>query len=242
MNLILIPGFWLDGSSWHDVTPALVAAGHTLHPVTLPGLESVDADRSGITLRDHIDAVTVLVDTLRESSADEPIVLIAHSGGGAVAHGVVNERPDAIARVVYVDSGPLGDGGCVNDELPVVDGEIPLPDFGFFDDEDLVDMTDEVRARFREISIPMPVGPAYDKQVLTNPRRFDVPVTVIACEFPSSMLIEMMEGGHPYVAELARISDREFIDLPTGHWPQFTQPTQLGDAIAGAVSRDIHPS
>jgi len=242
MNLILIPGFWLDGSSWHDVTPALVAAGHTLHPVTLPGLESVDADRSGITLRDHIDAVTALVDTVRASNAAEPIVLVAHSGGGAVAHGVVDVRPDAIARVVYVDSGPLADGGCVNDELPVVDGEIPLPDFGFFDDEDLVDMTEDIRAHFRSISIPMPVGPAYDKQVLTNPRRFDVPVTVIACEFPSAMLIEMMQGGHPYVAELARINDREFIDLPTGHWPQFTKPRELGEVIVHAVSRDIHSS
>jgi len=242
MNLILIPGFWLDGSSWHDVTPALVAAGHTLHPVTLPGLESHDTDRAGITLRDHIDAVTALVDTVRESNADEPIVLIAHSGGGAVAHGVVDVRPDAIARVVYVDSGPLADGGCVNDELPVVDGEIPLPDFGFFDDEDLVDMTEDIRAHFRSISIPMPVGPAYDKQVLTNPRRFDVPVTVVACEFPSAMLIEMMQGGHPYVAELARINDREFIDLPTGHWPQFTKPRELGEVIVHAVSRDIHSS
>jgi len=242
MNLILIPGFWLDGSSWNDVTPALVAAGHTVHPVTLPGLESVDADRSGITLRDHIDAIVAFVDTVRESNAAEPVVLVAHSGGGAVAHGVVDARPDAIARIVYVDSGPLADGGCVNDELPVVDGEIPLPDFGFFDDEDLVDMTEDIRAHFRSISIPMPVGPAYDKQVLTNPRRFDVPVTVIACEFPSTMLIEMMEGGHPYVAELARITDSEFIDLPTGHWPQFTKPAELGEAIVEAVSRDIHTS
>lgn len=235
MNLILIPGFWLDGSSWDDVTPALVAAGHTVHPVTLPGLESVDADRSGITLRDHIDAVVAFVDTLRVSNSAEPVILVAHSGGGAVAHGVVDARPDAITRVVYVDSGPLAHDGSVNDELPIVDGEIPLPDFGVFDDEDLVDMTDEIRARFREIAIPMPVGPANDKQVLSNPRRFDVPVTVIACEFPSTMLIEMMDGGHPYVAELAKITDRNFIDLPTGHWPQFTKPRELGDAIVSAI-------
>ena len=235
MNLILIPGFWLDGSSWDDVTPALVAAGHTVHPVTLPGLESVNADRSGITLRDHIDAVVAFVDTLRVSNPAEPVILVAHSGGGAVAHGVVDARPDAIARVVYVDSGPLAHDGSVNDELPIVDGEIPLPDFGVFDDEDLVDMTDEIRAHFRQIAIPMPVGPANDKQVLSNPRRFDVPVTVIACEFPSTMLIEMMDGGHPYVAELAKITDRNFIDLPTGHWPQFTKPRELGDAIVSAI-------
>jgi pimeloyl-ACP methyl ester carboxylesterase len=30
--------------------------------------------------------------------------------------------------------------------------------------------------------------------------------------------------GHPYVAELAAMRDIEYVDLPTGHWPQFTKP------------------
>jgi hypothetical protein len=28
MDIILIPGFWLDGSSWDAVVPALEDAGH----------------------------------------------------------------------------------------------------------------------------------------------------------------------------------------------------------------------
>ncbi|MCI2956271.1 alpha/beta hydrolase [Agromyces atrinae] len=233
MDIILIPGFWLDASSWSAVTPPLVAAGHRVHPVTLPGLESVDADRSGITLRDHIDAVVALIDTF-----DEPVVLVGHSGGGAIAHGAVDARPDSVARVVYVDSGPLADGGVINDELPVVDGEIPLPEWSIFPDEDLVDLTDELRAELRAASIPQPARVASDAQALSDERRFDVPVTVIACEFPSSLLTEWMAGGHPYVAELARISDVELLDLPTGHWPQFTRPAELGDLILSIVSRD----
>lgn len=233
MDIILIPGFWLDASSWSAVTPPLVAAGHRVHPLTLPGLESVDADRSGITLRDHIDAVVALIDTF-----DEPVVLVGHSGGGAIAHGAVDARPDSVARVVYVDSGPLADGGVINDELPVVDGEIPLPEWSIFPDEDLVDLTDELRAELRAASIPQPARVASDAQALSDERRFDVPVTVIACEFPSSLLTEWMAGGHPYVAELARISDVELLDLPTGHWPQFTRPAELGDLILSIVSRD----
>jgi pimeloyl-ACP methyl ester carboxylesterase len=50
--------------------------------VTLPGLESPDADRSGIRLRDHVDAVVALVDEI-----DERVVLVGHSGGGAISHG-----------------------------------------------------------------------------------------------------------------------------------------------------------
>jgi pimeloyl-ACP methyl ester carboxylesterase len=232
MDIILIPGLWLQGSSWDEVTPPLVAAGHTVHPLTLPGMESIDADRSGISLRDHIDAVVSVVDSLPEK-----VVLVGHSGGGAIAHGVVDARPDRIARVVYVDAGPLGDGDVINDGLPVVDGEIPLPDWDVFDEEDLVDLTPEIRETFRALSVPSPKGVSYDKQLLSNPARYDVPVTVIACEFPSAMLIQFIDGGHPYTAELGRIHTREFIDLPTGHWPQFTKPRELGESILKAVDR-----
>jgi pimeloyl-ACP methyl ester carboxylesterase len=37
------------------------------------------------------------------------------------------------------------------------------------------------------------------------------------------------------VAELARIRDVEYVDLPTGHWPQFTRPADLAAAIAHAL-------
>jgi pimeloyl-ACP methyl ester carboxylesterase len=53
MDIILIPGFWLDASSWDDIVPALGEEGHRVRALTLPGMESKDADRSEITLRDH---------------------------------------------------------------------------------------------------------------------------------------------------------------------------------------------
>ena len=233
MDIILIPGFWLDASSWDDVVPALDQAGHRTHALTLPGMESKDADRSAITLRDHVDAVVEVIDSL--DPADGKVVLVGHSGGGAVAHAAVDARPDRVARVVYVDSGPLGDGGVINDELPSENGEIPLPDWAIFDDEDLVDLDDTLRAAFRERAIPTPVRVASDQQRLSDERRYDVPVTIIACEFPSEMLRKWMEQGHPYVRELGKIRDVEYIDLPTGHWPQFTRPEDLGQAIRASV-------
>ncbi|MBD8044836.1 alpha/beta hydrolase [Arthrobacter sp. Sa2BUA2] len=232
MDILLIPGFWLDGSSWSAVTPALTAAGHTVHPLTLPGLESPDADRGGIGLRDHIDAVVQAVDTL-----DGPVVLVGHSGGGAIAYGVVDARPERIARTVYVDSGPMSDGGVINDNLPEVNGEIPLPDWQFFEAADLIGLTDDLRTMFRDRSVPQPTGVAYDPQQLSDERRWDVPATLIACEFPSVVLQQWVADGHPFVQELARIKDVEFVDLPTGHWPQFTRPADLGDAILAAVDR-----
>jgi pimeloyl-ACP methyl ester carboxylesterase len=84
-------------------------------------------------------------------------------------------------------------------------------------------------------AIPTPVHVTSDLQHLADERRYDVPVTVIACEFPSSMLREWMEQGHPYVRELGRIRDVAYVDLPTGHWPQFTRPEELGRAILASV-------
>ena len=143
MDIILIPGFWLDASSWSDVIPILEEAGHRTHPVTLPGLES--------------------------------------------------------------------------------------------DDADLVDLDDDLRSRFRARAVPEPARVASDPLSLADERRYDVPVTVIASEFPSSMLVEFIAADAAFTRELARVNDVSYIDLPTGHWPQFTKPVQLGQAIAAAV-------
>lgn len=232
MDIILVPGFWLDASSWEQVVPALTAAGHTPHPLTLPGLESVDAPRAGISLQDHIDAVVGVVDGLAGK-----VVLVGHSGGGAVIHGVADARPDRIARNIYVDSGPLGEGDVINNELPAEGDDVPLPPWEGFEETDLVDLTDELRKAFRARAIPEPKGVAYGRQHLHDVRRYEVPATVIACQFRSSLLKEWIDAGHPFVAELARIRDVEFVDLPTGHWPQFTKPAELGEAIVAAVAR-----
>ena len=232
MDILLIPGFWLDASSWDDVRPPLDRAGHRVRALTLPGLESADADRHGIGLRDHVDAVVAAID-----QTETPVVLVGHSGGGSIAYAAADARPDRVARVVFVDSGPVGNGAVINDELPVVGDEIPLPDWSAFDEADLRDLDEELRAAFRARAVPEPVGVAYDPFVLSDQRRYDVPATVIACEFPSEQLEEWIAQGHPFVRELAAMRDAELVDLPTGHWPQFTRPRELGQAILQSIER-----
>ncbi|HEY0583431.1 MAG TPA: hypothetical protein VGE94_14700 [Chloroflexota bacterium] len=122
----------------------------------------------------------------------------------------------------------------INDELPVVNGEVPLPDWSAFGEEDLVDLDDALRQRFRGMAIPEPVRVTRDRQVLHDPRRYDVPVTVVACEFSSGRLSKWMADGNSYVAELASV---KIVDMPTGHWPQLTRPLGLAAAILAAVNR-----
>jgi pimeloyl-ACP methyl ester carboxylesterase len=195
-------------------------------------MESTDADRSEITLRDHVDAVVTVIDSIDRADG---VVLVGHSGGGAIAHAALDRRPDRVARVVYVDCWPVGAGQVINDGLPADNGEVPLPDWSLFDDEDLVDLDDDLRAAFRKRAIPSPEHVARDPQQLSDDRRYDVPATVIACEFPSAKLREWMADGEPNLQELARLRTVDYVDLPTGHWPQFTRPEELGQAILAAI-------
>ena len=234
MDIILIPGLWLDGSSWKKVVPTLEQAGHRTHALTLPGMESKDADRSRITLRDHVDAV---VDAIDSCAADGQIVLVGHSLGCGVAFAAVDARPDRIARAVYVGGFPTGDGAALGAGFSAENGEVPLPDWSDFDDEDLVDLDDQARADFRERAIPAPEHVTSDPQQLSDERRYDVPVTVICPEFSSEMLRGWIEQGMAPVQEFTKIRDVEYVDLPTGHWPQFSRPEDLARAILASVAR-----
>jgi pimeloyl-ACP methyl ester carboxylesterase len=229
MDVILIAGFWLDSSAWDDIVPAVRAAGHEPKPITLPGLVPPDPE---VGLRDQAEYVIALVD-----AAADPVVLVGHSGGGAVAHAVVDARHESIAKVIYVDSLPLGHGGIINDEFDVVDGMVPLPARDVFDDESLVDMDNERWAAFQARALPIPEKVAIEKQVLSDPRRYDVPITVITCEMSEATLRELMAKGHPYVAELAAVKQVEIVELPTSHWPMFTKPAELAVLVAAALPR-----
>jgi pimeloyl-ACP methyl ester carboxylesterase len=230
MDVILVPGFWLKGSSWDSVIPALTDAGHRPHALTLPGLESLDARRTGIGLRDHVDTVVATIDSI-----GEPVALVGHSGGGAIIHAAVDARPDRVRRAIYVDSGPLADGFLINDEMPIAGDDLPLPDWSEFSEADLVDLDDGLRRRLREIAVPEPRAVAFDRQELSDERRYDVPVTVITCTFPSAAMREAIDSGAVFTAELAKMHDYEIVDLPTGHWPQFTRPNELAEKLVAAL-------
>jgi pimeloyl-ACP methyl ester carboxylesterase len=213
MDVILVPGLWLDASSWDGVT----ITGHTVHPVT----------RFGDTLQQQIDDVVARVDALGGQ-----VALVGHSGGGNIVHAVADARPDGVRRVIYVDSWPGRNGGSINDELPVVGDVVPLPDWEVFDDADLVDLTPELRSEFRERAFAEPKRVPSDPLRLHDERRYDIPITIIACEFTKN---EAQQWGLP---ELAPMKDVTWIELPTGHWPQFTKPVELGAAISAALGSD----
>src|SRR6266511_638965 len=100
--IVLVPGFWLGAWAWDEVAAALRADGHDVTAVTLPGLESADADRSAITMSDHVDAI---VEAVRAAGA--PVVLAVHSGAGASGYGATDRVPELIAAMVLREGAKL---------------------------------------------------------------------------------------------------------------------------------------
>ena len=222
MDIVLVPGLWLDGSSWEKVVPALEAAGHRAYPLTLPGLAPGE-DPGPVTLADHVAAVVAAID-----SCAGKVVLVGHSAGCGICHAAVDARPDRVARAIHVGGFPTGDGGRLADEFPEENGAVPLPGWSVFTEEDLADLD---RAAFRARALASPAQVVRGPQRLTDERRYDVPVTAVATEYTTAMLREWIAADMAPVREFTRIRDVEYVDLPTGHWPQLTRPADLAEII-----------
>ncbi|MEN0136312.1 MAG: alpha/beta hydrolase [Rhodococcus sp. (in: high G+C Gram-positive bacteria)] len=235
-HVILVPGFWLGAWAWEAVESDLIGQDHHVTAVTLPGLDSADGDRAGVRLDHHVAAIT---EAIASTPPSERVVLVAHSGAGPVAYAASDRVPGRLARIVYVDSGPLQSGTALRDDLDPAVTEIPLPSWSELEAEgsSLAGLDDATLEMFRRRAVPEPAGPARDTIELTDSRRLDVPTTVICTSFPSEVIQQMAAAGHPMAAELAQIAKVDYVDLPTGHWPMWSRPADLATAI-DAAARD----
>jgi pimeloyl-ACP methyl ester carboxylesterase len=233
MDIILIPGLWLTARSWDDVVPRLEEAGHTAHPLTLPGMESADADRSAVTRQDHVDAVVAAIDA---RPADEKVLLVGHSMGGILAWAAADARLDRVAGVVFLASEP-GIPEESESMFPVQGSDVPLPAWDFFDDEMLADLDDDLRARVREGTAPSPLHAVTDGLRFGRDALYDVPVTMVTAEYDSKQLREWIDAGESGTEEMASLRNAEWVDLHSGHWPQFSRVDDTARVILEAVAR-----
>ena len=229
MDIILVPGLWLNASSWGAVVLHLEAAGHRPRALTLPGMESKATDRAGITVEDHI---ATIVDALDD--AEGPALLVGHSAGAGLVWAAVDARPDLVARVVYVGGFPGSDGESLLSGLPADHGEVAMPDWKEMGEEaNVVDFDPTQLQQLYADAIPVPEAVITTPIALTDDRRYGVPATAICPEYTSADLREWIAGGE--LPELARTVDLDVVDLPGGHWPQLTQPEALAAVIAAAA-------
>lgn len=231
MDIILIPGLWLDASSWDDVLPTLERAGHRVHPLTMPGLGAPAAESADIGIADWVEAAVAAVDSLPGAA-----VVIGHSGGGNVAWGVADARPDRVSRVIFVDTAPPASGFGIS-EFEVVDGVVPFPGWDFFPDEDVSDLDEATRTRTAPLARSVPARVPTDPITLGDTARHRVPVTLLMGGLDRAGVDEMMTEWPPFAEEFQAIDDVDVATIGSGHWPQFSVPERLGELINDAIAR-----
>jgi pimeloyl-ACP methyl ester carboxylesterase len=201
--------------------------------VTLPGLESADADRSAITSSDHVDAICEAV-----RAAGTPVVLAVHSGSGYSGYAASDRVPELIAAMVYVDSAP-GKGAI---DADFEDVELPLPPHEKLAAEENLDgLTEEQLETFRRRAVPQPGGVLREAAELTNDARLDVPSTVVCTGFTSEQYKDYVKEGYAFLAGLTEVRDVTYVDLPTSHWPMWSRPRELAEII-GDVAQAHAPA
>ncbi len=226
--IILVPGFWLGAWAWDDVVATLREDGHDdVTALTLPGLESAGADRSSITLSDHVDAICEAV-----QAAEGPVVLAVHSGAGASGYAASDRVPEQIAAMVYVDSGPAS--GALD---PDFDGdEMPLNWTEIEQGENLDGLSEEQMETFRRRAVPEPGGPIREAAELTNEARLGVPTTAICTGFSSEQYKAALEEGYAFLGGFAELRDITWVDMPTSHWPMWSKPQELATIIGDVAN------
>jgi pimeloyl-ACP methyl ester carboxylesterase len=225
--IVLVPGFWLGAWAWDEVVDALGADGIDATPITLPGLESKDADRSSVTLSDHVEAIC---DAVR--AAGPPVVLAVHSGTGFSGYAATDRIPELIANMVYVDSAP-GKGALD----PEIDGDKEFNWEELAEEENLDGLSEEQLETFRQRAVPEPGGVVSEHIELTNDARRDVPTTMLCTGFPSEQIrTAASEHDWAWLAGVRELRDVTWLDLPTSHWPMWSRPQDLG-AILGDIAR-----
>ena len=242
-TIVLVPGFWLGAWAWEDVARELANAGHGVYPVTLTGLADRVAEATpGVDVDTHIaDIVRVIADNNLQQ-----VVLVGHSGANMPVTGAADRLPERLARVVYVDTGPLP-GGMANIDFSPPEAQealrkqvaeegdgwlIPVPPFDpAADPVNLAGLSEEQLAAIRKRATPQPFGTA--TQPLRRPATIPpTPKTVIATTFAPEQIRGLAASGNPIFGLMAEM---ELKHLPTGHWPMFSRPSDLANLIDQAT-------
>ncbi|MDA8202872.1 MAG: alpha/beta fold hydrolase [Chloroflexi bacterium] len=233
--IILVPGFWLGAWAWDEVAGMLRADGHHVTALTLPGLESPDADRSGVTLSDHVDAIC---DAVRGAPA--PVVLAVHSASGFPGYAASDRVPDRIAAMVYVDTAP----GVSPQDPDFAGAEMPLKWDELAAEENLDGLSEAQLETFRRRAVPVPGGVLRERVELTNDARNDIPSTMVCTGYTAEQY-RTYAAGHPewaFLAGLPQLRNVTWVDLPTSHWPMWSRPRDLARIIEDVAVRSAAPA
>jgi pimeloyl-ACP methyl ester carboxylesterase len=229
-TFILVPGMWIGAWAWRDVTRGLRDAGHEVYPLTLTGVADRSHLAAGVDLETHIADVVRLV----EAEDLHDVVLVAHSYAGLPVSAAALRVRDRVAKVVYVESGPLPEGTTQlsmagDEQRAAITGDL-VPPRAWDPQADpvtLAGLDADALALLRARSTPHPLG-SVDAPLGARATAADVPSALVACVFDLEQVRAMTAARHPFFSGL---QGAEVVSLPTGHWPMLSEPKALTDVL-----------
>lgn len=229
-TFLLVPGAWLGGWWWRDVTPHLRASGHRVVAATLTGLgERAHLLRSDIGLATHVADVVGLLHHRDLSD----VTLVGHSYGGTVITAVAEQAPERLRRLVYLDAAVPRDGESNDDVVgsglagelrsaAAAEGKgwrVP-PDASLADE-----LVEPIRSWAVARLTPHPL------QSFAEPVRLG---SRAAAELPRAFLRSSPRSAlYTSLLQRARADGWVCRELEGGHYPMFTEPRLVAAALAG---------
>jgi len=218
--IVLVHGAWLKSWSWEKVAPQLNRHGWAVRTVDLP---TTGRGAANFGLYDDVDVVRRAV-----LGIDGPVVVVAHSYGGAVVSEAVADVPN-VTHLVYVCAFQLDE----DESLLAVAGGEPLPWWVL--DGDVMTVDDPGRLFFNDVAADEarraiarlePFSRRAVTEPLTAAAWHSVPSTYIVCDDD----VAFGAGQEVFAARATHVRR-----LPAGHSPFLSVPSQLTDLIVEAA-------
>ena len=237
-TFVLVHGGWHGGWCWQKVIPFLEAAGHEVYAPTLTGLAERASELSpDVGLDTHIQDI---VGELVEKNLHD-IVLVGHSYGAIVITGVVDQVPERIAHLVYLDTFVPRDGESMADVSPVVIGLLRKQAQSHGDGYKVASRgtygvtTEPDRSWVLKSVTPQPLKTFEQPLHLKNPAIVSAKPRTHICCTSGGFFFSLVRRILARRALPPREEGWRLRQLPTGHDAMITMPRELADLLLEVV-------
>lgn len=221
--LLLVHGAWFGAWCWDEVRLDLITRGWRVHTVDLPSVADRGSPRLGL-----FDDARMVRQRIIEIGG--PVVVVAHSYGGAVASQAAAELP-SVRHLVYICAFQMDVGECLKSLID------QLPDWWKIEG-DIVTPRDARELFFHDV--PRETAERAVGRLKPSSARVGAePLTAAAWrEIPSTYIVTDRDRAAPPAGQASIAARATYVrHLPSGHLPLLSMPSALADMIVEAGTR-----
>jgi pimeloyl-ACP methyl ester carboxylesterase len=221
MNIVLVHGTYVDGSSWNKVIPILQNAGHKVIAVQLP-LHSLADDVA--TVKRAIDLVGA------------PVLLVGHSYGGFVITNAAYNNPN-VKGLVYIAALAPKEGQSLSNFIDFA--KFPKG-FLVFDNGGFVYINPKLFGQ----ALAQDTDPAQAKILAAEQKPFSKSILAEKSGPPAWKQLpswyQVSENDHAIPPDAERMIAKQInattISLPSSHASPLSHPNEVAQLILGAAN------